>query len=292
MIPADLSTDLYCPECGYNLHGIESLRCPECGSEFDRATLSQSILPWLNRSYIGSIRAFWQTAQMVTLRPKDLAREMARPVQLEDALKFRRIVCVLGMLVLVPTLTVAGGQWILEAGRVLRVGGELFTDDDLLGSFFHGLIILSLWVGAWLFLKGFTGVASYFFHPDSLSVRQQNRAIALSYYACAPIAYAPLVLIFWFAVLIVAQWLIPGRTNVILVGTAMLIAFTPPILCLIAIFRSPIALAGVLTHCGWGKKIVLGIFLPIAWLMLAVLTIVLFPATVAVIGLMVISLRG
>lgn len=28
--------DVYCPSCGYNLHGIPELRCPECGFGFDR----------------------------------------------------------------------------------------------------------------------------------------------------------------------------------------------------------------------------------------------------------------
>jgi hypothetical protein len=36
-----------------------------------------------------------------------------------------------------------------------------------------------------------TGLPSYFFHPRGISIERQNRAIALSYYACAPLALGP-----------------------------------------------------------------------------------------------------
>jgi hypothetical protein len=39
-----------------------------------------------------------------------------------------------------------------------------------------------------LFFAAITGVASYLFHPRRLAVERQNRAIALSYYACAPLS--------------------------------------------------------------------------------------------------------
>ncbi len=45
-------------------------------------------------------------------------------------------------------------------------------------------------------LAALPGVASYCFRPRRLSVEQQNRAIALSYYAWAPLAAAPLMLLF------------------------------------------------------------------------------------------------
>jgi hypothetical protein len=38
-----------------------------------------------------------------------------------------------------------------------------------------------------------TGLPSYFFHPPWLPVELQNRAVALSYYATAPLALMPLV---------------------------------------------------------------------------------------------------
>ncbi len=51
-----------------------------------------------------------------------------------------------------------------------------------------------LQVWALLVLALLPGLASYFFQPKRLSVEQHNRAIALSYYAWAPWACAPLAL--------------------------------------------------------------------------------------------------
>lgn len=293
MTQADSPAELYCPDCGYNLHGIDSPRCPECGLEIDRSTLGQSILPWVNRERIGRIRAFWRTAEMATLRPQQLAREMVRPAQLAEALRFRRITCVLGMFALLPSVVIAAIELQRELGWALQFSGDrLLSDADWLGSMFHALILISCCVGAWLFLKGMTGIASYFFHPATLTVRQQNRAIALSYYACAPIAYVPLILIFSIGILTLAGRLIGSRLNILLVGILALVAFTPPALCILAMFRTPIQLLGAVTHCGWGRQILLAIILPIAWLILAILTLVLIPGTVALIGIIVLSFRG
>jgi len=40
-----------------------------------------------------------------------------------------------------------------------------------------------------LFLIAATGLPSYFFHPREVPVIQQNRAVALSYYACGPLSF-------------------------------------------------------------------------------------------------------
>lgn len=47
-----------------------------------------------------------------------------------------------------------------------------------------------------------TGVPSYFFHPQTLPVERQNRAIALSYYSAASLSVSPLG--------VVAAWLLNG----------------------------------------------------------------------------------
>src|SRR4051812_12709994 len=45
--------DLHCPQCGYNLRGIDSDVCPECGLAIDRVAFAQSQLPWSHRRRIG-----------------------------------------------------------------------------------------------------------------------------------------------------------------------------------------------------------------------------------------------
>src|SRR5215470_2955561 len=36
--------DVFCPSCGYNLHGIPEIRCPECGFGFDRAAVEATAI--------------------------------------------------------------------------------------------------------------------------------------------------------------------------------------------------------------------------------------------------------
>ncbi|MCH8863017.1 MAG: hypothetical protein IID51_10960 [Proteobacteria bacterium] len=49
-----------------------------------------------------------------------------------------------------------------------------------------------------LFLFAATCVPSYFFEPTSVSPQRQNNAVAMSYYACGPLAlFLPLVMTLW-----------------------------------------------------------------------------------------------
>src|SRR5437867_2522049 len=89
---------LYCPECGYDLHGIESARCPECGQSIDRATLSESRIPWVHRREIGRVRAYWRTLWLAILRPRRIAMDIAAPAHLRDAEMFRRVTVISGSL--------------------------------------------------------------------------------------------------------------------------------------------------------------------------------------------------
>ena len=49
----EVADDLFCPECGYSLRGIDSVdRCPECGHGSERARLTASNIPWTYREEI------------------------------------------------------------------------------------------------------------------------------------------------------------------------------------------------------------------------------------------------
>jgi hypothetical protein len=43
--------DVFCPSCGYNLHGIPEIRCPECGFGFDRAAVEAIALHEFERRF-------------------------------------------------------------------------------------------------------------------------------------------------------------------------------------------------------------------------------------------------
>ncbi|MCZ6652769.1 MAG: zinc ribbon domain-containing protein [Planctomycetota bacterium] len=173
--------DVFCPQCGYNLRGIDSARCPECGYSIDFRKLTAPQLPWLHRDKIGRVRAYWRTTCTAILRKKKFWEEMSRPVSLRDAQQFRWITVLVVYLPLIP----------LSIAVVLGDPAQAFSwlMDNEPAVFVIGAIVVHLCV--LLFLAGATGLPSYFFHPKRIPVEQQNRAVALSYYCCAPLAWLP-----------------------------------------------------------------------------------------------------
>jgi hypothetical protein len=177
---ADYPDDLFCPECGYSLRGISSPRCPECGLLLDFVESDRPLIPWELRREIGRVRAFRQTVWQVLRRPKVFCRAVYRPVDYFAAQKFRWI-CVF-----------------LFWGTLLGLTGIVHaTYPNLLPEFaeetgwwFIGVCALSVL----LVIAAYTGIPGYFFHPRHLPVPRQNRAVALNYYACAPLALMPLLL--------------------------------------------------------------------------------------------------
>ena len=186
-----LPADLYCPECGYNLRGLTSRRCPECGLALDFLESETPIIPWERRREIGRLRAYWQTVLMVMFRNKLFCRAAFRPVSYRDSQRFRWV-CILH--VLIPLLLMLPILKVFDA-EVLADAVENF------GVWF----IVVVHTCALLALLALTGLPSYFFHPKSLSVEQQNRAVALSYYGCAALTWAPLLVISLIAALATAE---------------------------------------------------------------------------------------
>ncbi len=164
-----IEQDAYCLSCGYNLRGLVQNRCPECGNEFDRAKVTASQLPWAYRRHIGRLRAYWKTVGMVMFRPERFCRERAYPVSYSDAQRFRWI----SVLHIYLTVVLVSIFW----------PDMLWVSDLWLAA--------ALYLSVFLILAAITGVPSYFFHPRSLPIEQQNRAVALSYYCCAPLAWTP-----------------------------------------------------------------------------------------------------
>src|ERR1051326_3842558 len=81
----------FCPDCGYNLHGIESQRCPECGHEIDWDRVSRSRIPWVHRGELGRWRAYWRTVWLVCIESRLVSDDVLRPVRLHDARGFRNV---------------------------------------------------------------------------------------------------------------------------------------------------------------------------------------------------------
>ncbi len=175
-----LPDGMYCLDCGYDLRGSTSARCPECGFALELLRTGESQIPWAHRREMGRFRAYWKTVWLVTRWPKRFCSEIARPVSYRGSQSFRWLT----VLHAYPPVFIAAAIWGL-ADHLRGLGG-----GEVMWWVLGGLLVWSL-----LVLAGLPGFASYFFQPRRLSVEQQNRAIALSYYAWAPLAITPAALV-------------------------------------------------------------------------------------------------
>lgn len=271
--------EIYCPECGYDLRSLPSEQCPECGMAIDRSRLGESIIPWVHRDVLGRLRAFWRTVEMLSLRPGTLHKEMSRPAGLADAIRFRRAVVLHALLPSAIVLTLA---WKAAAGRI-------WYPSDIAGSV---LQIASLFVG-WFCLAallwGMTGSASYLFRPKSLSTIRQNRAVALSYYACAPLAYLPFTALI--AGIVVAFLEYRGDSlNLLLRAAFSLVGFIPLLSNLIMLIISPVGLLRALLPGETGQHWRLAAFLPSIWALWGAITLIGLPAAWLAVVVMILSL--
>lgn len=181
----------YCPFCMYDLRGLSGASCPECGGALDREQAGRSSLPWLHRAggLWARLRAFFGTCVFVTFRQKRFYAEMVRPVDLKAALRFRSQVVLFSFFALVLPFFAA---YLFDAGLVRK---DLYDWVDALEGLRRDNA--AMWVGLlsygalalWLYLVGLTGLHTYWFHPKSMPVAMQDRALALSYYAWAPLAW-------------------------------------------------------------------------------------------------------
>lgn len=179
-----LPEGLLCPGCGYDLRGLTSERCPECGFGLAELRAGEAQIPWVHRARLGWFKAYWKTVWWVTRWPERLPPEMARPVNYRDSQSFRWITTLhaYGLVLAASVLWCVLDWWCgWRGGEALWWG------------------LAAVHAASLALLAGLPGVASYFFQSRRLPVEQQNRAIALSYYAWAPLALAPLALPFFAA---------------------------------------------------------------------------------------------
>jgi hypothetical protein len=192
-----LAESLICPACGYDLRGIASERCPECGAAVDRTSLGVSRIPWIHREKIGRVRAYLTTMRLAMFRPRALAEGINRPVPYADSQRFRAVTIILAAAGPVAFCIVAmlRGDWLRskDAANTL-LGPDSLRVGEWLAPWMEGAALYPVIpIAIVLTLVFLTGAGSYFFAPKSLDVTRQNRAIALSYYASAPLALLPVI---------------------------------------------------------------------------------------------------
>jgi hypothetical protein len=296
--------DLYCPECGYHLRGIEAItRCPECGLSIDREGVARSQIPWVHRTHIGRIRAYWRTLLLATLRPRKLAAEAAGRVEFRDAQRFRLV-----------TASVAAAPFVAGAiaAMIATRGTGIFAmiaPSSIPGWLMYGrpspaLDLMIPWeagltmyptvplVVLLLFIL-FTGVHTYWFHPKHLAVVRQNRAVALAYYGCAPLALLPVPALLCGGVAILHAMKLNDRST----GTwaFVRVAEIATILAAIAVFvliwRSIMTLLRRTTQPGLGRQLLAGAVIPLEWILCAVLALFAIPWVVGYFRLVITSLQ-
>jgi hypothetical protein len=198
------SADLICPSCGYDLRSIPSERCPECGAPIDRTAMAISRIPWAHRKALGMVRAYWRTLILATFRIHKLGEEMNRPVDLHDASRFRwitvGIASVLPIALFVVAVCVNRGTGFLDLLASPSPYGTITIprQPDLMLPFIVGitrLIVLPLSAIGWLAMV--SGLAGYWFHPRAWPQWRRDRALALSWYACAPLVWLSISVAIW-----------------------------------------------------------------------------------------------
>ena len=278
------SPALFCPACGYELRGIDSDRCPECGLSIDRTAAGQSTLPWSHRRRIGRLRAYRQTVFRAIFHPFRFASEIDRPVSLADARAFRRVtvafafapIALVIIAAYVATFESPPGWTPLarEFAKVVPNGlAPLILGRPACGwisvAYAMELFVLaSTLIATWLWLLAAAAAASYWFHPPTLDMTRQNRAVSLSYYACAPLVATPITV-----ALVVAAVLVRLRPNPSAnVNELMnLIAAVAAWIQLTAWWGVSMTLFRLLTRCGLIHVAAFVTALPIMWAILAML---------------------
>jgi hypothetical protein len=248
---APLPAGLYCPDCAYDLRGSRSPRCPECGFDLEVVRAGESQIPWVHRGGLGRGRAYARTVWRVTFGIGRLADEMAHRVAYGDAQRFRWV-----------TIGVAYvGLLAMKASCVWGAGGGL---DEVTGEM--PWLAIPVEIATVLTLAAWTGLPSYFFHPRGAPLARQNRAVALSYYACGPLA-----------------WLLPGA-----IVPALLLLTESPIAAAVAAVLLVVLLLVVWWHGvntlarlvfrSTGRTVLVAAMMPPLWLVVGALIMVGVPA--------------
>jgi hypothetical protein len=252
---------LVCPACGYDLRAITNEKCPECGFDIDRASMSVSRIPWEHRREIGRLRAYLRTTWLVMFHPRRFAGEMNRPVDYRSARRFQLVSVVLAWLPILAGMVIPALDFLRTLFHPHRTA--------LLGWRLEQLVSISVPISVLLFLFMATGISGYWFHPRSLSTLRQNRAIALSYYTCAPLGWTWLPGVLFLVAFLIDISVVPQGLVWKLGGIKTALQIVAFVLTLAIPFLSAsdsLFLMSAITRCGAGRKIAMGISLPAIWI--------------------------
>lgn len=270
--PPDPLLDALCPKCSYPLRGLDRPRCPECGTAWTIAELTESHIPWVHRRRIGFWRAYWATVWMTTARTDRFCNELSRPVSYLHACRFWRVTVCLATLGAALLFAAPMLPWLVR--RILLPFHPNFLLEDP-GPFVIVFCVLTVPLGVALLL----GACMFFFRPRSAPVAQQNRGVALSLYACGPLAVMPLPAFLLALIGLVDGFHAPhGYDWPAAVRAAQLLAALIVTALLLALWGNCWWLALRQTGSA-GRALWVAIALPVVWGVLAVLVWIVLPVT-------------
>ncbi|NOX58627.1 MAG: hypothetical protein GXP29_07185 [Planctomycetes bacterium] len=177
--PAD--EGLRCPECEYNLTGLDRDVCPECGEGFDRKRLlavAPSPVPiWGWRREIGSPKAFVLTLLEIWVHPIRFGRRFPRTPILRDARVFSR--WCLGISILIAMVA-------FLPRNVASLNDVLDTLSTIIGVC-TGVLFCEFLIAGTVFLP-FTGnIEEHLAFQNSLALVRMTRAFLLLSTLCISI---------------------------------------------------------------------------------------------------------
>lgn len=298
---------LPCAECGYDLRATTGERCPECGWVIDHEGLSKSQLPWGVRASIGRVRAYVQTVWLATAQPRKLAMETSHPVDFAAA---RRFAFITSILIAIPFVAITtyliwahGTHYLVGMAtspltfaaamvRNPRLPGLIadFTLPWVAGVVIPGVAQMSI-VVATVLLPGW---ASYWFHPGTLPVTRQNRAVAVSYYISAPFIWSAVgvaVLFLESKFSEVLKWKIPFSLRDTLSNILVIAGMTLLFGGILVAGIGTLVLMMRTTQASVARVLLASVLLPMSWLIGTVITLFVLPWVVGLIAILVNSVR-
>ena len=297
--PANLDSAILrlCPNCDYDLRGIQSARCPECGLPIDD---TPSLIPWEHRKQIGRARALGRTVLLVLFKRRRLAQALAVPVDDSAAHRFRLMISL--MVALPPAIiflvvivhqkqTDFIGQsmhletnfwWISQTPRRWELATLWSAGATLLP-----ILPIGLFIAAWL-ATGSARIWFAFAFSDSL---RRRRAAVINSYACAPLVLLPIAWISVVVILILDPHLTLSGPQVrptffLCAAFAFVVLFA-----LIDWWWGTVRLLWHMTHCGWRRLISAAIGIPLGWIVCAAVGLGLWPCIAGLVWIAIDSLR-
>jgi hypothetical protein len=252
------------------------------------------IIPWERRKGIGYFQSFFRTLATATFEPKRLAQATGAPIDLRSACLFR---WVMRALIIVPCVSLFALDMVRMGGLSNAItmdgpsmgGPEFFWEPHFLwtvGATFWPTLPIGFALGTILA----TGISHWLFMKHLEPVRQ-HRAMALSFYLCAPLGWILIPCLVFGATMILSDsdWVGTSRAIDAMAQGWGLIGVLCGLVQLLAMANSVRAINAA-TQCGLFRSLKVGAGIVVQIAISFVIGLGLFPMTVGLFRLMIISL--